>query len=220
MRIVLFILAVLSVSFAHAQQVATATDTASLQQPGQVERPDIKAGDSWTYSYHDANYGRQESAYTIKTDRVDGDRILVSWVNAQVGTSGTFFYNLDVNLLGQSTDQPNLGWPNFHFPLAVGQVWHAKYHSYGPGTRDYDNILTTTVASIEDVTVPAGTYKAFKIVVVRDYAGTNNGSRVRGSVEETYWYSPEVKSYVKRVVIDRGVGPNPLTRELLAYHVN
>jgi hypothetical protein len=44
--------------------------------------------------------------------------------------------------------------------------------------------------------VPAGDFQAYKIVVTFDAAGTDENS-MTGLTQETYWYAPEVRNYVK-----------------------
>lgn len=181
-----------------------------------ADRPIYAVGDSWTYSYRNTRYNGS-SAYTEKIESIDKDKILFSWVNSDRGAHGTFLRNRDLQGLGEGL--PSSGWPNFHFPLRVGETWHMKYQSHGPGTRDYDNTLTTTVVSTEKVTVPAGTFSTFKIVAIRNYIGTNNGFPVSGEVKDIFWVSPKVKNFVRRVYTDYGVSSSPIVRELLKYNV-
>lgn len=75
--------------------------------------------------------------------------------------------------------------PWFVWPLEVGRRWthHGTYED-ASGTREATEIFV--VEGMETVEVPAGRFKAIKIVR-------------EGTPEQTdqYWYAPEVRSYVR-----------------------
>ena len=80
----------------------------------------------------------------------------------------------------------------FSWPLFVGKQWTANltYHDH-VRERSWSPVVSYwKVASYEDVTVPAGTFKAFRL---EQSPGTNNGTSV------TDWYAPELKAIVKRI---------------------
>jgi hypothetical protein len=80
------------------------------------------------------------------------------------------------------------------WPLEVGKNWDYKAEFMGGETS-----LTQTakVVAFEDVTVPAGTFKAYKIV----YAGTaTKKSGYSWNRVDTHWYAPSVKADVKSLV--------------------
>jgi len=81
------------------------------------------------------------------------------------------------------------------FPLAVGQSrTFAQKASTAKGSAGYTN--TVTVEAAEEVTVPAGTFKAFRIRV-------NKKSDSGWSGAYTLWYAPDV-AYFVRIVDVRG----------------
>jgi hypothetical protein len=59
------------------------------------------------------------------------------------------------------------------------------------------------VKSFENVTVPAGTFKAFKIIAKRK------------GLKEIYWYCPKLRLYPKRITIHHIAGKS--TMELIQY---
>lgn len=83
-------------------------------------------------------------------------------------------------------------------PLRGGKTWETEWETENPRqtTRWRGK---TQVMGVETVTVPAGTFQAFKL----QFEGSYNGSaRVgtgswTGSRKETVWYSPEAKRMVK-----------------------
>ncbi len=79
---------------------------------------------------------------------------------------------------------PPLGW---NWPLAVGETWTRKHKFTNHATKQSGEFVGTwKVESYEDVTVRAGTFRAFKVV----YSDTTGN-------ENTTWYGPELGINVK-----------------------
>lgn len=104
---------------------------------------------------------------------------------------------------------PPLGWD---YPLTVGKTWTTSHkmtvHATGK-TLSYD--LACKVDNHGDVTVAAGTFKAFKVV-----CSTTAGN------EETYWTSPELGVFVKTSLkrTDKSpFGPGTQEAELVAQTI-
>ncbi len=100
-------------------------------------------------------------------------------------------------------------WGNLSFPLWVGKSWTARYAYYNAKRdRTYDIAKSWKVVAYEDVTVPAGTLKVFKL-------------EGRGTfVHHDIWYSPEIKVRVKWIreqFATSGQGYAKFTMELLEY---
>jgi hypothetical protein len=93
------------------------------------------------------------------------------------------------------------------WPLFVGKEWEDKYHWENIPQRTTETRLRRyRVAGVESVTVPAGTFYAFK-VISRDPTGHTTSE---------YWYSPEAKWLVKeRRFLSYGVEE----RELLEFRL-
>jgi hypothetical protein len=97
------------------------------------------------------------------------------------------------------------------WPLSIGKTYTKSsievidYMSGGEGysSSPSSRTLTITVDNIENVTVPAGTFESFKIIV-----------REGDVLAETRWYSDIVKNEVKR--IDHQTGE---VWELISYSV-
>ena len=81
--------------------------------------------------------------------------------------------------------------PNLNFPLTVGKQWTRDYKgTYIGSSKTMARKVTSEVKAIEEVTTPAGTFRAFKLEQ-DDRAGPKDYWTT------TYWYSPETKSIVK-----------------------
>src|SRR5262249_23242034 len=77
----------------------------------------------------------------------------------------------------------------YMWPLAVGQTWEQKMVEERPSDRQTnERVDSVAVEAEEAVTVPAGTFKTFKIVC------RNKNTR---SIRYEMWYSPEVTQWVK-----------------------
>jgi hypothetical protein len=77
------------------------------------------------------------------------------------------------------------------FPLAPGKTWTRQTQiTAHPSGQTTSLESTWTVGDFEDVAVPAGTFRSIRFSYV---------DRVGGAVwnEDSYWYSPELKSVVK-----------------------
>lgn len=104
---------------------------------------------------------------------------------------------------------PALGW---EYPLAVGKSWTTPYRMTVHATNTtipYD--LSCKVEGFEDVTVPAGSFKAYKIRCT-----TTIGT------DETYWTSPELGVFVKASIrrsANSPFGPGTQESELVSQTI-
>ena len=90
-------------------------------------------------------------------------------------------------LLGQSPVLKDL-----QFPLFVGEKWSYKYEHTAIGAkRPLDHNVEINVTGIEQVSTPAGNFRAFKLE--KEDAAAHE---LRPWIT-TYFYSPETKSVVK-----------------------
>ena len=99
------------------------------------------------------------------------------------------------------------------FPLSVGKKWSTQYRQQIiNGVR---NLTTeTNVTGLEEITTPAGKFRAFKIERWGSAAAVKNAGKAPGSktrnYEWTYYYSPQTQSILKYVYEDEEGG----TREI------
>ncbi|HWP38034.1 MAG TPA: hypothetical protein VNL18_10825 [Gemmatimonadales bacterium] len=171
-----------------------------------AERPTWTPGDSWTYRAVDGSYTfeqrfvgettfENQPALHIVRGRYD------MYFSKDFGFIARELNGRVVRRMTPPTDHP--------WPLKVGKTW------YWSGTwEDTERTLQRyiysdvwTVERYEEVTVPAGTFKAFKIV--RRVPGTNAYDEI--------WFSPQVKSIVK----SRGSSAaGTYDEELVSYKVH
>lgn len=81
------------------------------------------------------------------------------------------------------------------WPLKVGAKWeYEESWTSDDGTTGYTR-QDVEVVAFEKVTVPSGTYSAFKIV----HRGIFKNARGSSAMNDTYWYSPEAKADIKHI---------------------
>ena len=190
---------------------------AATQELARVVKPEIRVGDSWTYrstnvfapGTHEheirVSYADAKAILAVSTRKSDGKEFDSSWTpewNAVTSYTG-FVYRPHSGLL--------------RFPLRIGDTYEVKFEFLRPRENTILNTNTGTakVVGWDMVSVPAGTFRAIK-VVIETVTSQVDGSRA-GQPQFTFWYAPEVRRWVKLQV----VGPKfPISEELLAYKLN
>jgi hypothetical protein len=81
------------------------------------------------------------------------------------------------------------------WPLKVGAKWVYEENWTSEDGTTGSTKQDAEVVAFEKITVPGGTYSAFKIV----HRGTFKNARGSGDMNDTYWYAPEIKADVKHV---------------------
>jgi len=200
---------------------ATACPAETLSPAG---RPELKIGDSSVVRNLDVRTGEKRDT-SIVVIMVDADRIVTE---ASGSTSGTRTYTRDYNLLEVKTGEKvtltvKPFWASLRFPLEVGQTWGGFFESESvvlPRNRSIQWRWKASVVSAEAITVPAGTFQAFKIEYDGRYFGHQGDQSWTGSHKETAWYAPAINQFVKRELEQRAPGRNFLNQhviELLSF---
>jgi hypothetical protein len=98
---------------------------------------------------------------------------------------------------------------NLDFPLTIGKTWTLDYKgTYVGGSKSISRRITYEVKGVEQVTTPAGTFRAFKLE-------SDDRSGPRDYFTTTYWYSPQTRSIVKSLFDASAGGQNQaLQREI------
>jgi hypothetical protein len=179
-----------------------------------------KVGDAWTYRWIQRDYNKSRQRTMAKSVTAVSD----NEIRTRFGKL-TFVYNRDWNMmLVDRPDKDNRKFepfaPFYSFPLEPGKTWDQKYKVVRPD-REYEYDGEATVEGWEDVTVPAGTFKALKISSLAAFRRLDN--RGRGKLTVTTWYSPKVGSYVKMERLQ--VGNNNIVsiddiQELVSYKLH
>ena len=103
------------------------------------------------------------------------------------------------------------------FPIFVGKKWKDTVPGQTPAKREVTFENNFQIEGIEEVTTPAGIFKAFKIYQKQTISVPSKGN---GWVR--YWYSPIAKNIVKTEVEKSSYwagGPVPQDSELISYEL-
>jgi len=179
-----------------------------------VSRPEWKIGYSWTYE-------EKQSAWKTKTLKVEEivgsdstSNIPVFFVKGGNEVTSRSMETLGVletkknGVINTRRNKPNqtLAWP-----LQSGKGWRNIYSLENIETKQTHNIdRVMAVSGVEIVKVPAGTFKAIKIEAY-DYQS--------GSLQLVYWYSPEVRWFVRIISYD-SVDTNTSDQQLVKFNVD
>lgn len=173
----------------------------AAQSPQTVEKPALLAGESWTYRR--INLWKNEEDERFRQDMLGGvgDHLTVLWtiISAEDNrrrNSVTYEY-LDGATLSFYDPKAEDRHIPLQFPLYPGKRWQFQY-KYTPaagGTLKVEQ--TATVAGWEEVRVPAGTFRALKVVHTGRYQATAYGFSWSGLIHEAYWYAPAAKRVVR-----------------------
>jgi len=176
-----------------------------------AERPEVKVGDRWDF----AVWYTTPSATPSRTWQVTA-------VTA-AGIAGTE-NGEPLSLTGELNvvESPRTWESNprlLAFPLEVGKRWRfdSDWLFKPKGSRGKAAVEVTVVAH-ERVTVPAGTFDAFRLTSRETLSGTSPiGSRYDGETTRTYWYAPAARAIVKMASRNPYLGSS--TVELVALEL-
>ena len=171
-----------------------------------AERPRWAVGDSWTYR----GTGR-DGAYTV-TRRVVGEGVFDGHeaYEVQVGDS-RYWYTKRLGYIARvNADRkvqritPPEDW---QWPLQVGKSWSATvtWMDDGPPERRVALTGVWAVEAYEEITTPAGKFKALKLT----------RREVESGASQELWYSPAARGLVK--VKSAGTAVGPYEEELTAH---
>jgi hypothetical protein len=186
-----------------------------------VLRPKVKVGDRWTYRLTDL---RSVKVYEMKVTFVGQDAIeAVSTVQGsgkEIDTTWTREWNA-VNDRLTGSFFPDNG--VLRFPLKPGLRYSSQYEVARPRARESfraKNALEVSVVGWEEVTVPAGTFRALKVDAPGTYERLD--APFSGPMHIALWYAPEVRRWVKWTFENRARNGRLLRREsheLMEYHL-
>jgi len=190
-----------------------ARESLPVQAQEQCEAPIWKTGDEWTFK------GADGSTFTSRVVDVTNALFIIEWT----GDSDRYGYDREtLNLKfiikedGRQMKATNDLRKLFNFPLFVGKKW-TDTNSRQAGSLGQPQqttfLIDFRVENIEDITTPAGTFKTYKI---RHKLTNLRGNHNSGWI--LFWYSPDVKWWVKREIEKSMFWSNSLLNcELISY---
>ncbi len=173
----------------------------------EAHAPVWKIGDEWAYRYNGPLDAGTYVWSVVRTAVMDGFDCYV----IKTGDREIFYRKEDLASVRELVsgvvirrDVPPR--PGYQWPLLMGKTWEQSFTR--ENWRDKQTTSMThswEVVAIEDVTVPAGTFKTIKIV-------SRNARTSRPAYE--VWYAPDVKQWVK---IHEWLESGERTREMTEY---
>ena len=174
-----------------------------------IERPAIEVGDRWKYETKDT----LTNLPTSQTERI-GTALGNDRIEATENGS-TAIYTAEWNPLETPEIRYEAASRAYKFPLAVGDKWRHEGKSLNKATgsegrSQYD----VKVVSQEKITVPAGSFDTYKLVMEGYFTGHNMGRSISFPFTRTYWYAPSAKASVK---IENDAPRNNWRMELIEF---
>lgn len=182
----------------------------STARADEAARPDVKPGDRWTF----AVWYTMPSTATNRERRVTAvGSVIEATENGEPLRLTRELGVLDSPL--QSETNPR----RLSFPLAVGKTW--RYDSewlLKPKASRGTTETEVTVVAYEKVSVPAGTFDAFRLEAKSRVGGTSPvGSVFDATITATYWYAPQARAVVRLRQHNPYTGP--YNQDLVAFEL-
>ena len=148
--------------------------------------PEWRRGDRWIYEWTSGDDRGTRTAEVLEPRTVNG----VEYYVVEVGVTSQQYYTKDLHYAASVQASRVLAravppQPWFRWPLTTGAQWEYRgTYEESQGAKARHDAFS--VVGLEPVTVPAGTFRAFKVVRKSD-----------GPDSDQYWYAPDVRWYIR-----------------------
>jgi len=165
-----------------------------------AERPELRPGERWRFVEYQTVQSAQPNREWIIT-RVGA--------NGYEGTENGEPLRLDRELNAFESPRARYSAPRLlQFPLSVGNEW--RYESdwlfKATGSRGTSTVRVQVLA-LELITVPAGSFEAYRLVARAQVLGKSpKGGVIDAEVVTTYWYAPAARAVVRSITHNPYVG--------------
>jgi len=171
----------------------------AAQADAPVAKPEVKAGDRWTYRRMNYERNQAQDTYEVHVTFAARDAIHAV-ITEKDGRESDATYTSEWNEVVAPRGRVNVrDKGELQFPLRTGATYAIEWtleeprRQMGSG-RHKRNVK---VVGWEEVTVPAGRFRALKVQSEGNFWPF--GSGYVGTVRDVFWYVPEVKRWVKHV---------------------
>jgi hypothetical protein len=176
----------------------------AAQSDAPVARPEVKPGDRWVYRRTDFWANKVTGSATLRVAFANDKVIQAVLTRGRNETEIDETHTAEWNAIA-TADGSNFTPHNGHlkFPLVVGASYPAVFENTIPrlGAFRVKHERTAKVVGWEEVTVPAGKFRALKVEV--DGSFQRLDTAISGSALTVIWYVPEVKRWVKWTYEDK-----------------
>lgn len=159
--------------------------------------PEVHVGDTWKYQSVDGFTKEVGAHFTHRVVEINDREIVIQLRNSNGVKSALRYFNHEWNPIDVGETKYDPYYPEFKFPISTGMTWSEKFTSStndGGGNSGY---VTAKVPSLEKVTVPAGTFDAYRIERDVEMRAANANATVT-KWQITTWYAPAAKKFVRR----------------------
>ncbi len=191
-----------------AMTFALSNAMAQTQAPAQADLPAPKIGEVWKYRTIDRWNNTETGSYQEELVDIQPNRLVFRSRSSRSAEPKTIYYGRSLASCRQMHDsQIEMCDGSLAFPLRVGNKSNYDKRPWRNG-NGHDS-AACEVKAVEQVTVPAGTFDAFRVECEGNWirvavAGPMQGNA--GRYEETIWYSPKVNRSVKSAYTAYGTG--------------
>lgn len=171
-----------------------------------IEKPDLKKDDRWVFNVIDLWKNSELGSYEHQVTAVNGDNVELQ--RNVIKASEGFNWRSGKRKVDRSTwtfknnNVKEGKYITFEFPLSIGKTWKYELVWNANGTL-IPQQWETKVEGWEEVDTQAGKIKALKVVHSGNYQRQGGVQNWSGTMTDTYWYSPEVKNFVRREYMDK-----------------
>jgi ankyrin repeat protein len=179
-----------------------------------ADTPPIKMGDSYIIESQNPDNPKLNNTTERKVISVGKGKITVASKNikSKTGSARTIQFTPEWNLISsRNPDGSGLDYSPplkyFEFPLHPGKTWRQtsiEKNSKTGAVREHT--LSATVGNWEDVSVPAGTFRAIKITTQTELL--DRATRQKSTSTDISWYAPNVRRSVKSEVTSQNFQGN------------
>jgi hypothetical protein len=187
-----------------------------------IPRPEVKAGDTWTYRQTDFQPAVPRiSTYVVRVTFVGPDEILT--INRNGSRDSQWNADWGAIALGGSGVIHDRPARFLNFPLKAGTSHELTFEVVARrgGTARSRFQQTVRVIGWEDVEVPAGKFRALKVEAKGTFYRLD--ASFGGWTRHEFWYVPETKRWVKYTYEDGTRGPSSpyakILEELIEFKV-
>lgn len=162
-----------------------------------ADRPDVHVGDLWSWQHTNGLAGEKD--YTTIEDVLEVSDSEIKTRERVKGrpSSSVAAFTREWNPADVVIARYDPFLRELSFPLQIGKKWDASADKMLFSNGKHGNfLLKGEVVALEKVTVPAGTFDAYKITLHIDATVSDEDANI-GNTVETIWYAPAVKRYVK-----------------------
>lgn len=177
------VLVLVSSGLVQAQEVASA--------------PDVKVRDAWKYRRSDPLSRDVLGDIMIRVVRVESAEVVVQFLSSRVDVLPLGYFTRDMNEIDFLGMQYKPYYPVLRFPMRVGATWTMPYDFKLPNGLHAACNIKGRVTAYEDVTVPAGTFKAFRVELDDERRASGPEAEVLQE-KTTLWYAPQIRYYVRK----------------------